>query len=157
MSELLGHNLDIEKLAAYFDGKLTSGELNEFETLMSHSDILQELVAAGETVDETIAGYGMDGLVPPSNIETTVFDSPLFSNNIHGIADDSFMHWNTDFFDNSFLVDDLSEGINLFDISDDEFHGFSSLNSSEEPINLRPEDSGMSLFSDDNSTEIPDI
>lgn len=157
MSELFGHNLDIEKLAAFFDGNLSSEELNEFEALMSHSDILQELVAAGETVDETIAGYGVEDLVPPSSIETTVFDSPLFSNDIHGIADDSFISGNTEFFDNSFLVDDLSEGFNLFDMGDDGFQNFSSISRSEEPINLRQEDSGMSLFIDDNSTEIPDI
>lgn len=55
MERIIDSNLKIEQLAAYLDGNLSAGEMQELDALLGHDALFHSIVEASEHIDDTIA------------------------------------------------------------------------------------------------------
>lgn len=75
------HSLpSIEQFAAYLDGNLPQGEMQQFSQLAGHDSVLNQLLDASDMVDDAIAGFADVDLQLPLEISGSDFEIPDVDN-----------------------------------------------------------------------------
>lgn len=72
-------SVSIEKFAAYLDGNLTAGEMQQMSSFINSDSSLQEIVGSSNMVDEALSEFSMNGIELPQELMTDDFSVPNIS------------------------------------------------------------------------------
>lgn len=89
MDKNIPSSISIEKFAAYLDGNLMPGEMEQISSEIKSDEMMLDILSASNQVEETIGGYTSDDLILPEELSSDNFEIPSL---VSSLVEESFPH-----------------------------------------------------------------
>lgn len=145
MINLFDTSISIEKFAAYLDGNLPEGEMNELSSMIESNSELQAFANVNTLIDDTINGYSKQDIELPLELQSKDFEIPSFSD----LVTDNDSSEDTGFFEELNVACRCNEHSECFSINSDD-------NSLEDSSSDNIETLDGNSFVNENDTQLED-